>query len=1117
MFAIEKDIHCTSVTSNNSYSNITTVGSYPQSLITPDLGTNGTIVYDTTNHVFKLKKNNVWSSISTGSGSSGSSGAVQLSDGNGNFSDNEKLYVQDGLVFDNSDIGSDKPFVLALKSGVNQQYPSGGSGDPGDVFYGDIGGTTTFWGYKGNSWYDLSAGGSGGTVSVNAPERSLQFADSATTQLSSSPLARFWLAGDTPLTGLTLQYNAFTIGNIFQTSTPTTSTIFAYSSDATNKTIVQFDESSGVNIGLNDTAVASGNGEFRVETKEAGASAIGEDKIILQTWDGNTKINTYRRSNGPEYGQGSISLLTNTGGITLQSRGENSGAGVPTGPNGGPINIIGNDADINMETTAPFSTPAGTNKKINLSCIGSRTFTTNTGIRLETKRQSGAGSTSSNNIELSTVGGDVTIETTGAGGSAITGKISLNSGGTNGIEMDSGVDIDMDAGVDIDMNAGVDINLNAPSGSIKAKSKLELQTSASATTIDLDGSSDGIVTVGTTSNYNGNIKAINTQSGTGTAGYAVRIGSDPTNESGRIQLTNNSDQVTMDINGADDTGNSQPYIRLGDFIGTGSGKDLYIRSLQNNKACIEGITSQNTMIIESNGGTSTGSAEHGQMIFSSAGNTSGSIPVMKIERSDLNDDSTATLQLERPLRLWNATTSNITNSTKGLTQPGDLGFDITEDCVKYRSNNGNILCLASGDQRILRVVQGSESLAKNYNASAAATSWSSVVAPAPAIPSGTVSGPAPLGPAGPPSIIGTIRSGTTFTNASQATPITPAIQSAPGSGTEDCNIIYLGTGGSQPGNIIPADGTPNFRPVLCCKCMVPERISADPADLEYSLLVSGNLNIWAKLSTSSTGSDKINFSLGVFATLADSIGMPNGGVGAGTSTSERRNNPYTLAPNNGGAAGTTYSATYVSVINGTDTTIPGTGGGMGGVGTWPRPLHSSYYTNLTQPQTTVTPPGTGTGNTYRYQSIGTFTNGTWTDPLGFQAGAVASQQPANSGWGDALKGDPYQETPTGSQRFWTVEGGSGTITVPFNLLCNNPNLDRTNGTWSKGPEREIYLWLCLGFNAGGNWDWLQVAKNGFGNSGNPDANVDPFFGANSMKVTYLGADAATSSGASSDA
>lgn len=718
-------------------------------------------------------------------------------------------------------------------------------------------------------------------------------------------------------------------------------------------------------------------------------------------------------------------------------------------------------------------------------------------------------------------GGDIFLETDVAGNQIrlitndTNSSILLETKSTNApIELKTdNSDIDLNAGQNITMDATLgNIELTASNGKIIAQSRLEVQTNTSVTTIDLDGSSDGVVTVGTNNNYAGNIKTINTKSATGTAGYAVRIGSDATNESGRIQLSNTTDQVTIDINGGDGTGNNQPYIRLTDFIGTASGKELQLRSLQQNRPCIEGFTSQggaNTMIIESNGGGSTGAAEHGQMIFSSRGNASGSIPVMKIERSDVSNDSTPTLQLQRPLRLWNAATANITNATTGLTQPGDMAYDTTTDCVKYLSNNGNILCLASGDQRILRVVQGSESLAKNYNASGAgATSWTGNPSPA---YGGTGIGSIPLGPAGPPSIVGTIRRGTTFTNSSSVTPIGPAIQSAPGLGSEDCNIIYLGTGS---GVIRPADGTPNFRPVLCCKCLIPERISATPTDLEYSLLVSGNLNIWADLSTSPSGSDKINFSLGVFATLADSIGMPNGGAGNGISNAEKRNNPYTGVPNPGGAAGTAYNPNYVSSLAGTgnDTTINGTGGGIGGLGTWPRPLHSSYYTNLTQ--TGNNGPTGGTGNDYRYASVGTFKNGTWTDPLGFLAGTPAT----GGGWGNALKGDPYQDTPSPSQNFNAVREGSGTMSVPFSLLCNNPNLDLNGGTWTKGPEREIYLWLCLGFNAGGNWDWLQVSKNGFGNSNTTNSFTrPPFFGVNSMKVTYLGAAAAASNGASSDA
>jgi hypothetical protein len=892
--------------------------------------------------------------------------------------------------------------------------------------------------------------------------------------------------------------NIVDIGDIFggigSAPLPTANTQFVYKSGATGNIVVSFEDTQGVDVQLNKEITQAGDHKFLVTSRARAAtnppSSLSDDKIEFLTYDGTTKIHSFRQTNGSDYGAGKVEIETNTGGIAIKSNGNNVNGNATPGLEGGPINVIGTDCDINIST----GRLGDTNRHIHTRFIGGQTGPKglvqpmNSSILVCAEAPSSI--VASGDISTVTQGGQINLITRRPTGLIESGPITLVTENDN-----------------IDLIAGT---TGGTGKKITAKSKLEVQTSASTTTIDLDGSSDGVVTVGTTAagSFGGNIKVVNTNSGSGTAGYAVRIGSDATNESGRVQLTNNSDQVTMDINGGDSTGNSQPYIRLGDFIGTGSGKDLYMRSLQSTRACIEGITSQNTMIIESNGGSSTGGTQHGQMIFSSAG-TSGSTYVTKIERSIPTNQLTPTLQMLRPFRLWNASNTIITDPVTGLTQTGDMAYDTTTDCVKYRSNSGSILCLASSDQRILRVVQGSESLAKNYNSAAATTSWSGVILPAPAY-SGSGSGPVPLGPAGPPSIIGTIRSGTTFTNASQSGTGTPAIQSAPGLGSEDCNIIYLGTAG-QPGqgNIIPADGTPNFRPVLCCKCMLPERISATPTDLEYSLLVSGNLNIWAHQSSSTPGSDRINFSLGVFATLADSIGVPNGGAGNSISDAEKRNNPYTGAPNNGGAAGTAYNANYVSIIGGSDKTINGTGGGIGGLGTWPRPLHSSYYTNLTQ--TGNNGPTSGTGDAYRYASVGTFTNGTWEDPLGFTPGTPAT----GGGWGDALKGDSYQDTPQEAQG----NPRSGTMSVPFNLLCNNPNLDynTTTSAWSKGPEREIYLWLCLGFNAGGNWDWLQVAKNGFGNSGNPGASNSPFFGANSMKVTYLGAAAAASSGASSDA
>ena len=83
--------------------------------------------------------------------SSGPSGAVQLSNGNGGFINDGQLYVQNGLVLDNSVVTdqNQKPFVLAL---AQTQQPGGYIPNPavdndGDIFYGALSGgnPTSFW------------------------------------------------------------------------------------------------------------------------------------------------------------------------------------------------------------------------------------------------------------------------------------------------------------------------------------------------------------------------------------------------------------------------------------------------------------------------------------------------------------------------------------------------------------------------------------------------------------------------------------------------------------------------------------------------------------------------------------------------------------------------------------------------------------------------------------------------------------------------------------------------------------------------------------------------------------------------------------------------------------
>jgi len=481
----------------------------------------------------------------------------------------------------------------------------------------------------------------------------------------------------------------------------------------------------------------------------------------------------------------------------------------------------------------------------------------------------------------------------------------------------------------------------------------------------------------------------------------------------------------------------------------------------------------------------------------------------------------------RPIRLMNATSSELQNNTnEKLVEVGDIAYDTTTDCIKYMNNNNELQCIQNRNQPILRAIQSSKSLAKNFNSNASA-SWSNKNAQA---PSSSVTS---MGPAGPPSILGTIRSGSTLKPPPAGSPGgTPNDADEPGTGSEDCNLIYFGiANGPGTGSYVPPNGTPSFRPVMCCKCIIPERKSANSTDLEYSLLVSGTLSIWAHISSTSSGRSRVNFSLGVFATTANSIGMPNGGAqNLGTNLSAIRNNPYTLPPNNDGSAGTAFSNAFPydgSSYSQNDSTadraaalkINGTGGGEGGIGKWPRPIHSSYYTNLLQTNNN-TGTGGATGSSLLYNNAGIFNDGVWTDPLGFQPGTTGSNF---SGWGDPLKGDPYQNAPVPAQYTSGTVSRSGLMTVSYDIICNNPNLQYSNpgnvgGSWSKNGEQEIYLWLCLGFNAGNNWDWLTVAKNGWGHSSSSGGtNSTAQFGVSTMKVKYLGSDYQNNQAASSDA
>ena len=102
-------------------------------LFTPQVNVTGQFHNLTSSGTFPLPGNDTRSS--------GPGGAVQLSNGNGGFINDGQLYVQNGLVLDNSMItdNTQKPFVLALTStGQTGYVPNPSVDKEGDIFLGQF-------------------------------------------------------------------------------------------------------------------------------------------------------------------------------------------------------------------------------------------------------------------------------------------------------------------------------------------------------------------------------------------------------------------------------------------------------------------------------------------------------------------------------------------------------------------------------------------------------------------------------------------------------------------------------------------------------------------------------------------------------------------------------------------------------------------------------------------------------------------------------------------------------------------------------------------------------------------------------------------------------------------
>ena len=442
-------------------------------LFTPQVNVTGQFHNLTSSGTFPLPGDNTRSS--------GPSGAVQLSNGNGGFINDGQLYVQNGLVLDNSMItdNTQKPFVLALTStGQTGYVPNPSVDKEGDIFFGAVQNlTTSFYGYKTGGWVDLAGAGGGGSGS-SAPLNSIQFAGAGSV-FQSSPLYGFYKGGQNLPSGPPLgpDQNALIIGSTAGqgSALPNATTQINYVSDSTEQ--VQFVLSkSGLQIELPNSG---NNQEFYLETKEIGITT--QPPVVIQTRDGNMNFQSFRQTNGGLYGEGSINLLTNSGGIILQSRGKNSGGGTATGVDGGLINLDSQDGNILLHSTRKSA-----NKSVELRSQGAfGNVTTDSGILLNSiQAASGAPSISSGKITLQTEGGSIDLSTT-------TGSQGLTNSGSINLSTAVG---------DIKLNAkGIARNIELTAeGSILARTRLEIQNttnpSTATTTVTINGQTGDITT-----------------------------------------------------------------------------------------------------------------------------------------------------------------------------------------------------------------------------------------------------------------------------------------------------------------------------------------------------------------------------------------------------------------------------------------------------------------------------------------------------------------------------------------------------------------------------------------------------------------------------------------------
>jgi len=362
--------------------------------------------------------------------------------------------------------------------------PTGPIGPQGDIGATGIQGPIGATGIQG----DIGATGPigpAGSAPAALPEGAVQFRDSTALvpgTLGGNEGLRFWQVGSQP-SGFPLLQNVVDIGNIFNNpAAPTQSTFFAYKSDASGRTVVQFDQPSGININLEAQTTLIGDDLFSVESN---ARATTDPKIRLETYDGSIRLRSFRQTATPgAYGEGSVFIETNTGGINLLSLGEN----IATGAGGGAITAVTTDADISLVVGQVSGIVAP--RQLELNTVGVYGVTDPAAIFLHTTKPPGASAAvTSGRIELNTLGGQIKLlaeRADGAGGAQPSGLVILEASDSN-IELRARENF-----------RNIKLLADGANGSVQVKSELDFLDAGSVTQLTIDGISGDIDMLGGT-------------------------------------------------------------------------------------------------------------------------------------------------------------------------------------------------------------------------------------------------------------------------------------------------------------------------------------------------------------------------------------------------------------------------------------------------------------------------------------------------------------------------------------------------------------------------------------------------------------------------------------------